>query len=440
MLKNTYKTEVKISRLFSTLGLAAVCLFPFNYASAFEVGIHSHFRRYSQPSDYYLQEIRDLGFNSFRSDYLWEGMEEKKGVLEVSPSLRREDAAFNNGEKYGLSALAVLAYGNRQYDPSGYPTTPEAIKAYANYAYWSASRLKGKVKYYEVWNEWVNGTGIQTRPLKVPPPQVFVELVKQASIAIKRADPNAIVVAGSISPFSKRDMDWFNQVLSLGVLKYLDGVSIHPYSYKDGNYKLRSAEGNLAGIDAFETKLSKLAGHSVPIYITENGIPTYTGDGGLSGDEVAQYVIKYTLLAKTRSYIKGVWWYDLIDDGKSDHVNEDRFGFYAQGGKPKPAAGYYQKIADIAKNYQVQQYKVDNNGIVNITLKSPEGMYALLRWQEIIPQKASMIDRGLSKLKSSGAASSAGDVMLIESKDSTAAVRNDGVPLLIRSTEPIKLQ
>ncbi|WP_454877796.1 cellulase family glycosylhydrolase [Serratia inhibens] len=424
--------------LLGMFGLTSALFFSF-YASAFEIGIHSHFRRYSQPSDYYLKQIHDLGFNSFRSDYLWEGMEEKKGTLAVSPSLSREDAAFHDGAKYGLSGLAVLAYGNRLYDPSGYPTTPDAIKAYANYVYWSATRLKGKVKYYEVWNEWVNGTGIQTRPLKVPPPAVFVEIVKQASMAIKRADPNAIVVAGSISPFSKRDTDWFNQVLSLGVLKYLDGVSIHPYSYKDGNYKLRSAEGNLAGIDAFEAKLSKLAGRAVPIYITENGIPTYTGNGGLSGNDVAQYVIKYTLLAKTRDYIKGIWWYDLIDDGNRDHVNEDRFGFYAKGGQRKPAADYYQKIADVAKNYQVQQYKVDSNGVVNIILKSPEGKYAALKWQEIIPKKESLIDSGLSKLKSSSRIS-AGDVMLVESKDSTTPMRTDGVPLLIRSSKPITLQ
>ncbi len=48
-------------------------------------------------------------------------------------------------------------------------------------------------------------------------------------------------------------------------------------------------------MDKFEARLAKAAGKTVPVYITEIGVPTYDGKGGLSKDVAAQYVVKYTL-------------------------------------------------------------------------------------------------------------------------------------------------
>ncbi|CDL15204.1 hypothetical protein [Klebsiella pneumoniae IS46] len=36
----------------------------------------------------------------------------------------------------------------------------------------------------------------------------------------------------------------------------------------------------------------------------------------------------YIKLASERSYIKGVWWYDLKDDGTNKSFNEHNFGIF----------------------------------------------------------------------------------------------------------------
>lgn len=43
--------------------------------------------------------------------------------------------------------------------------------------------------------------------------------------------------------------------------------------------------------------------------------------------EAADYIVKYSLLAKSKSYIKGVWWYDLSNDGNDMNNQEHNFGF-----------------------------------------------------------------------------------------------------------------
>lgn len=66
----------------------------------------------------------------------------------------------------------------------------------------------------------------------------------------------------------------------------------------------------------------------MPFYITEMGYPTYSGASGISEVDAANWIVEYSILAKQTGYIKGVWWYDLINDGNSAENKEFNFGFY----------------------------------------------------------------------------------------------------------------
>ncbi|TYX10770.1 cellulase family glycosylhydrolase, partial [Klebsiella pneumoniae] len=130
----------------------------------------------------------------------------------------------------------ILDYGNKNYNNGGYPANEQDIAAFAKYAKWVASNYKGQVKYYEIWNEWTVGTGMKGKG-EIPPPQIYLELVKKTSQAIKSVDPSAIILAGSFNPLSPTgrrlnisDSDWFMILINEGILNYIDGISIHPYS------------------------------------------------------------------------------------------------------------------------------------------------------------------------------------------------------------------
>ncbi|HEI8865683.1 cellulase family glycosylhydrolase [Serratia sp. AKBS12] len=361
--------NISLKRGITTGLTAALFCLPIGYVNAFEVGINMHVRHYPKEGGYYLKLAKDYGFTSIREDYPWAQVAGPNRQFSLIGNLGKVDAVFARSQQdYGLSSMLVLAYTNRLYDNNGYPTSEAAINAFADYAYWTAKRFKGKVKYYEVWNEWLVGTGVKGNK-KPPSEKVFFELVKKAALAVKKADPDAVVVTGSLNPLKDKDNAWLDKLIDLGLMQYVDGISIHPYSYRNPDKEMRKPEGNLAGIDVFEKKLRAKTGRSVPIYITEMGFPTHIGDGGVSGELAAQNVVKYTLLAKSRDYIKGIWWYDLIDDGSNPKEREDRFGFVAQDLVAKPAAANLKKIAEIAHSYQIVDYKQSENGKNIIELK-----------------------------------------------------------------------
>lgn len=421
------------------LRLGALSILALSTSSmAFEVGVHTHFRWYPNDPDKYLELVKRYGFTSYRADFPWSGLEQQKGQYVVTGNMQKADQAFNDGQtKFGLNGLLVLAYGNKLYDPSGYPTTPEAINAFANYAYWTASKYKGKIKYYEIWNEWTNSTAIKPKPPKPPAPEVFVALVKATAAAVKKADPDAIIMTGSANPTGTRDPSWVDKIVKLGVLNYVDGLSIHPYSYGNDSYAVRAPEGNLSVVDQFEAKLAKTAGRSVPIYITEIGVPTYEGKGGLSKDLAAQYIVKYTFLAKSRPYIKGVWWYDLLDDGDNPKINEHRFGLLTRDGQPKPSMLAFSKVADIARSYTVEKYQTLPGGKISIALKG-NNQHAMLFWQEKpIAQPSNGISSTLRSFISSNAAPQQQKAMPLKEVQGNSATPDGDVPVMMRSTSPI---
>lgn len=413
-------------------------------AFAFELGVSTHMRYYPKPNEFYLNLMKADGFNSVRFDYDWSHVEDKKGVFAVSDYVKRNDDVINTDlKKYNFNGLVILGYGNNLYNqPKGYPKTgratdyprtPEAIAAFANYAYWVASRFKGKVKYYEVWNEWLYGTGNIAKPLDIPPPEIFYQLVKQTSAAIRKADPDAIILTGSFNPITQSSIDWFDSLIRLGILDTIDGIALHPYGYRAANKELGTPEGNLAVIDNYEGHLKKTFGKEVPLYITEIGIPNYSGQGGVDFNSSAQFVVKYTLMAKARPYIKGVWWYDLVNDGTNPRVNEHNFGLYNADSSAKPAAMALQKIAALSTQYQVKDYQHYPDGRVKIEFADGDKS-ALIFWKKA----DSSSRKSLMSIMASAPQKKTDSQPLIEMKPSDTYATDSSTPTIVHSTGAIK--
>jgi hypothetical protein len=66
-------------------------------------------------------------------------------------------------------------------------------------------------------------------PLSNYSAESYFNLVKQASLAIKKIT-DAIILAGGFNPLNNSQTPWVEHLLELGILNYIDGFSIHPYS------------------------------------------------------------------------------------------------------------------------------------------------------------------------------------------------------------------
>lgn len=307
---------------------------------AFEFGIGTHIANYKESSDFYIQKVKSYGFNSVRDELYWNDVEKQNGVFIIPPNRAKTDQFFQNLQSSNVSSLLVLDYGNNIHTKGGFPSNTQQIAQFASYAAWIANRYKGKVKYYEVWNEWYLGTGISSWFQKKAKPDdaIYFELIKATSESIKRIDPSAKVIAGSFNPLKKPEIKWFDNFIDMGVLKYIDGVSVHPYSYGNNDMKLRTPEGNISAIDDYEQHLKNKTGKDVDIYITEVGYPTNSTSGGVDPKLAARYMIKYTFLAKQRDYIKGIWWYTLMNSADNTSNRESNFGILMHNESEKPSA------------------------------------------------------------------------------------------------------
>lgn len=336
---------------------------------SFELGVGTHLAFYPNSDAYYIQLAKSYGFTSLRDEVSWQQIEKKPRIYAIPKIIDKTDSAFSS-IKNDLSMILILSYGNVLYTQGGYPQNDDDIQKFSDYSSWVVERYKDRVKYYEIWNEWLVGTGVSNKKIKRPGDDVFLSLVKSTYHAIKKADNNAFVMTGTINPLKAQERKWIYNLVSNGLLEYVDAISIHPYSFQFQGSPLQTPEGNLLEIDKFQEELKKIVGKEVPLYITEVGYPTIYAGGGFSPEKAGIDTLKYSLLAKGRNYIRGVWWYDFIDDGKSVFNREHHFGLLDIDERPKPSALYLKEFSNLIKNSNVKIITQSVNGVVEVNISN----------------------------------------------------------------------
>jgi hypothetical protein len=100
-----------------------------------------------------LDFVAKAGFGMIRDEMTWGNVEREKGVL-VLPNYA---AYIDKVLEKKIEPLLILNYSNRFYDNNNFPVSDEAVAGFANYSRFLAEQFKGRVKYFEVWNEWTGG-------------------------------------------------------------------------------------------------------------------------------------------------------------------------------------------------------------------------------------------------------------------------------------------
>jgi hypothetical protein len=315
-------------------------------AGAFQFGVCTHLALNRVTAEQVLALVATGGFNSIRDDAFWGAIESQRDVLRFPDKYAQLRAAFAAAAARDQSPLVILAYGNRHYDGGGMVSSPAGIDAYARYAGFVATELKSQARQFEVWNEWNSGMG--SKPAThAGDARAYLRVLAPAAAAIRSANPRAEIIGGVTSGV---DLAWFREFIAAGGLAHLDAVSAHSYTTFR---RETNPEGAIASLD----KLHALLGDAeprreIPVYVTEIGWPTNRGKHGVSEREAAMYLMRFMMLARTRPWIGGVWWYDLVDDGDSDTQAEQRFGLVRRELGPKPAFHAAQYVAGLVQSQQ----------------------------------------------------------------------------------------
>lgn len=271
----------------------------------------------------------EAGIQVGRDECHWSHVEQKKGELVIPPDfITNLNYTYNRGREI----LLLLNYSNALYDNGKPPTSPEGVAAYARYCRTMVEATKGKIKYFEVWNE-PNAEGFW--PPR-PDPRAYARLLKAASAAIREANPEAVILAPATSGYAE---DFLREMLKEpGVWESFDVLSFHPYCHPASPEAAQKFEQ----LDALMEEL-KAHGAPKPVWLTEFGY--HTADmGGVTEREQAAYLARFYLLAMTRPYISGVVWYWLGPDGPNPDWGEDRFGLVREDYSKKPSYISYRSI------------------------------------------------------------------------------------------------
>lgn len=176
------------------------------------MGVNIHLLR-DEPS---LDLAHAAGFRFVRMDLLWANIE-RRGRFRFFAY----DRLLRELEVRGMGVLWILDYGHPDHG-GAVPRTAEDRAAFSRFAEAVAAHFRGHNVRYEIWNEPNNPQFWAPSPNAAE----YAALLKQAVIAMRRADPSAIISSGGISNL---DLSYLSQIVDRSFAPSLNAISIHPY-------------------------------------------------------------------------------------------------------------------------------------------------------------------------------------------------------------------
>ena len=272
-------------------------------------------------------KVASLGVKWIRIQSGWKKTEQEEGVYDFSWL----DSQVDNLLSRGLTPWLCLCYGNPLYDDlakeyyGAVGCTPirsdRAYEAWLRYAAETAKHFKGRIEYYEVWNE---AEGSWTwRPQ--PNPLEYTKFCVKTGKAVKENDPEAKIIIGS---HYQNSMEFFNAEFANGALDVADAISYHSYDYNEAI--------SIQRIKAFRT-LGESYGKKLEIIQGESGSQSKSGGGGAfcwigtNQDMQTKYVLRHTI-AELLNEVKFTSVFSAVDMAE----NLD-----AKAGSPISICGYF---------------------------------------------------------------------------------------------------
>ena len=199
--------------------------------------------------------LKELGVAIVRVDFLWSDIEPSPGIFKF----QKYDEIVNILANRNIAVLAILDY-NPSWINNAWNSRPD-FKLYINYAKTVVRHFKGKVKYWEIWNEPDSPAYWQPQDYLLS----YVKLLKQVYPAIKKEDPSCYVLNGGVAnPFSVK------LLYKYGAKDYFDILNVHifadPYSSEFPSYIRSVYKGIVKTMD-------KYGDFNKKIWVTEIGCP-----------------------------------------------------------------------------------------------------------------------------------------------------------------------
>ncbi|MGB1250654.1 MAG: cellulase family glycosylhydrolase [Candidatus Promineifilaceae bacterium] len=299
-----------------------------------------------------LAAMQDAGIRSIRLPLRWTIIEPQQDDFRWAKTDRAIELLHaNNIDIIGvLTWVPTWANGQSSANtpsghfPEAYP--PYSVADFTNFVNAVASRYRGKVQSYEIFNE--PNSDLFWRPAANV--SEYIPFLCDGYAAIKAVDSNAIVGMGGLVGNGidfirqQRDLDDYLPALyAQGAQNCFDIVTIHPYVHP-----VEVGLNSLQTLFIDKTLAVMIANGDgdKPIWITEIGwstAPNAWGQPTVSEAEIATWIGQ--LYGKLHS-VERIYWYNLRDVGNNPNSVELNFGLLRHDLTPKPAFYTYKQLAN----------------------------------------------------------------------------------------------
>jgi hypothetical protein len=303
------------------------------------MGLHIH---YSSDRDW-----PSVPFGSWRllgDHVMWYDLEPQKGQWTFKELDKDVALAEKNHLQLMLNLSSTPTWASARpqeirklQNHPGYTAEPKDINDWRNYVRTVATRYKGKIQAYEVWNEpnggdFFSGTVDQ-----------LVTLTKEAYAILHEVDPNIIVVS---SPPSGSGFAYLDKYLAAGGGKYADVIGFHFY------VSPRPPEAMVGMAAQVKQIMAKYGLSGKPLWCTETGYfleshgrqvkPLGTLFPVIPREQAAAYIARSYILVWATG-VPRLYWYGW-DDPSMGLAEGEGIGTNI-GTIPKLAADAYHRVA-----------------------------------------------------------------------------------------------
>ncbi len=237
------------------------------------------------------------------------------------------DRVLDAAEKSGFQVAGILQWSKK----GGLHTFPSsALPEWRAYVADILKKTKGRVRYWEVWNEPPNFSESKS-------PADYAKIVVAAYEAAKEVDPAVRIGLAAQSV----NLNFLAQALDAGAAGHFDHVTVHPYEVMD-----LAAQGWEAQYMSIVPTIRKLladkspAKKDVPIWITEVGQPV---EKGITPERQADTLVKAFTLGLAQGFHR-IHWFEGIDGDSGP------FGLIAGNNGAAPRRPSFSAMTQLIRN------------------------------------------------------------------------------------------
>ena len=290
-----------------------------------------------------LQRSMDLmkkaGIGTVRIDFLWSDIEPEQGQIDYA----KYDVLVDLLNRNNIEILGLLDYSTDWASSCGaWNCLPKDNALFLSYVSGVVSRYKGRVKYWELWNEPDSATYLIPQDGLVG----YVGLLKEVYPLVKKIDPDCQFLNGGLAS----GLLGVNRLYDAGGQGYFDILNVHAFQTPFDRIAIKRVT---AFLERARKVMERNGDGDKNIWLTEIGCPgvkqgaktaNWWMGGNPSEEDQARWVTEVYTEVLTMPFVEKVFWAFFRDTDRHWKNGTDYFGLIRNDFSLKPAYKAYKKL------------------------------------------------------------------------------------------------